>query len=358
MSAETGEDAPLSPASVADGGFPERDLIVTAICTPANAADPGMVTVDGWDPESWKRLAHAKFPLPPNAVGAGGPDDTHASHALSDLCEEDTITPPDAGNVTRLRSLFDQDFTKMAVVTEDPQSGASHVGYVDRSGTFTDLTGDKGFGNTPQEDTATFWPDGSAVWFVSMEEGRPNPYRVASRSVTGDHKAVVHGEGEDWEYLTVVRNPSRVVRTGDDAHVSPNGERLLAGNRVMAVPADAELVDVLEEPGAEQGICPDATAVGWIDDDTVLCGTNDYNFRTLDLSAGAKPSAPILPENDHVNRGMVISPDGQRFAFLSQEGTSRDFYLSSTKPKSTPTKVEKTGSLSALSGTAVVLEWR
>lgn len=78
----------------------------------------------------------------------------------------------------------------------------------------------------------------------------------------------------------------------------------------------------------------------------------------LDISPGMKPEAPIVPDNDHQNNGMVVSPDGQKFAFLSAKGTARDYYLCDAKPGSTPKKVERTGEFSTLGDTAVFIDWR
>ncbi|NBE97205.1 hypothetical protein FE391_30435 [Nonomuraea sp. KC401] len=79
---------------------------------------------------------------------------------------------------------------------------------------------------------------------------------------------------------------------------------------------------------------------GWIDDDTVLCDAED-RFGALGLAPGAKPGAPVVPENDHRNEVMVISSDGQRFVFLWGKGTTREHYVCDTAPGSTPKKVER-----------------
>ncbi|MEU6788386.1 hypothetical protein ABZ912_55145 [Nonomuraea angiospora] len=89
----------------------------------------------------------------------------------------------------------------------------------------------------------------------------------------------------------------------------------------------------------------------------MLCSA-DGRFAALDIASGAKSGAPILHGNDHDNHAMVMSPDGQRFAFLSQKGAAMDYYLSDTKPGSMPQRVERTGKFSALGDTAAFIEWR
>ncbi|MEQ4715849.1 hypothetical protein [Nonomuraea sp. B19D2] len=343
-----------SSGTGASGDFAQQNMIVTAVCSPGNGSG-GVINVDGWNPQSWKHVARAEFQLPDTAIVAS--DQARPNSAVRKLCEPDEL-PADAGDVAAIRSLFDQDFTKMAVVTEDPQTEATHVGYVDRAGKFTDLTGNEDFGNTPHEDNAAFSRDGSAVWFtyeVVDQAGTSTKNRIASRALAGDHKAVDQLEiatvGEQ-NLIMVGRTPSRAVLTSS-AQLSPDGKRLLAEGRVLEVPAEGQAVgpDLVEK--GRYLTCDG----GWLDNDTVLCEADD-RFAALDIASGAKPGAPILPSNDHQNYGMVISPDSQRFAFLSAKGAAKDYYLCDTKPGSTPKKIERTGEFSTLGDTAAFIEWR
>ncbi|GAA3220883.1 hypothetical protein [Nonomuraea helvata] len=337
------------------GDFAQQNMIVTAVCSRGNGSG-GVINVDGWNPQSWKHVAHAEFRLPDTAIVDS--DKARPNTAVRQLCEPDEL-PADAADVAAIRSLFDQDFTKMAVVTEDPQTAATHGGYVDRSGKFTDLTGNEDFGNTPHEDNAAFSRDGSAVWFtyeVVDQPGISTKNRVSSRALAGDHKVVDQFEVEtvgERNLIMVGRTPSRAV-LANGAVLSPDGKRILAESRVLDVPAEG------------QGVGPDLVdkgrylscgGVGWLDNDTVLC-SEDGRFAALDIAAGAQPGAPILPSNDHDNHAMVISPDGQRFAFLSQKGAAINYYLCDTKPGSTPQKIERTGEFSTLGDTAAFIEWR
>ncbi|MEU7855615.1 hypothetical protein [Nonomuraea sp. NPDC049141] len=351
-----GEDAgQRSSETATSGDFTQQNMIITAVCSPGNGSG-GVISVDGWNPQSWKHLAHAEFQLPDTAIVES--DRATPNTAVRQLCEPDEL-PADAGDVTAIRSLFDQDFTKMAVVTEDPQTEAAHVGYVDRAGKFTDLTGNEGFGNTPHEHNAAFSRDGSAVWFT-YEASDSGYYstknRIASRALAGDHKVVDQleiGIVGETNLIMVGRTPSRAV-LASSAFLSPDGERLLAEGRVLDVPAEGQAVgpDLVEK-----GRDISCGSGGWLDNDTVLCST-DGRFAALDIASGAKPGAPIVPSNDYNNHAMVISPDGQRFAFLSEKGAAKNYYLCDTKPGSTPQKVERTGEFSTLGDTAAFIEWR
>ncbi|MFG6193968.1 hypothetical protein [Nonomuraea sp. JJY05] len=353
---ERGPEADTSQGSSetgTGGDFTQQNIIITAVCSRGNDRG-GVINVDGWNPQSWKHMAHAEFRLPETAIVEY--DKSEPNTAVRQLCEPDEL-PADAGDVAAIRSLFDQDFTKMAVVTEDPQTAATHVGYVDRSGRFTDLTGNEGFGNTPHEHNAAFSRDGSAVWFtyeVTDQPGISTKDRVASRALAGDHKAVDQLEVRiAYRLIMVGGTPSRAV-VASSAFLSPDGKRLLAEGRVLDVPAEGQGVgpDLVEK-----GRYVSCGGVGWLDNDTVLC-SEDGRFAALDTASDAKPGAPIIPSNDYSNHAMVISPDGQRFAFLSENGAAKDYYLCDTKPGSTPQKVERTGKFSALGDAAAFIEWR
>ncbi|MEU0008018.1 hypothetical protein ABZ079_28075 [Streptomyces sp. NPDC006314] len=350
-----------SQGSDVSDGFPQRNVMVTAVCSPGNGSG-GVVDVDGWNPQSWKHVAHVEFRLPDAAVVES--DKARPNTAVRDLCEADK-QPADAGDVTAIRSLFDQEFTKMAVVTEDPQTEASHVGYVDRSGRFTDLTGNKDFGDTPHEDNAAFSRDGSEVWFTYDavgQNGNSATGRVASRALAGDHKTADHLRVETVgeRHLVMVGSPSRAV-LASDAHLSPDGKRLLSESHVLELSADRRAVgpDLVEKGRFVS--CDGGGQVGWLGNAAVLCdaeNTYEGRFARLDISPEAKPGAPIVPSNDHHNYGMVVSPDGRRFAFLSVNGTVRDYYLCDTTSGSTPKKVQRTGEFSTLGDAAVFIDWR
>ena len=342
--------------------FPKRNVLVTAVCSPGNGGNT-VIRVDGWDPQSFKHMAQAEFRLPETAVIASSNKRRHNT-AVEQLCDPGDW-PPNAGDVAAIRSLFDQDFTKMAVVTEDPQTAATHVGYVDRSGKYTDLTGNQDFGETPHEDNAAFARDGSEVWFtyeVVDKPGISTKGRIATRALAGDHKVVDRLELDyiGGNHLITVGTGSRAV-LARSAHLSPDGKHLLAEGQLVDPPAEGQAVggDDLEPRSSIS--CDGGGRVGWLDNDTVLCDaelTAEQRFAAIDITPGAKPGAPIVPSNDHKNYGMVISPDGQKFVFLSLKGSAQDYFLSDTKPGSTPKKIERTGEFSTLGDTAVFIDWR
>jgi hypothetical protein len=364
--ATTGGGPPVGDAPSAE--FRDRNLVVTAACAPG--ADGGWtVFVDGWDPESWTRESKAEFPVPAGVLATEQQAEAapRVRSGLAALCTPDPRGPLSrstrdgeggAASVRLARSLFDRDFTKMAVVIPDRNSGASHVGYVDRKGSLTDLTAAQtGFGATPTEQWAVLSPDGADVWFTYRADGG---WQVGSRPTNGDHQLTRRSATEVPDLpLFLVGNPARAL-VAYNVVVSPDGRRYSGW-----VPADNNDDDVFAVPSATaaltgatskaaDGGC--AGAVGWLDDDTLLCPIGvDDNLAAVavDSTAGAERQ-PILPDNDRDNIGMVISPDGGHVVFLSVAGTERAYWITATRPGATPKKIEIAG----LSGSAVFVEWR
>jgi hypothetical protein len=275
--------------------------------------------------------------------------------------------------VSRVRPIFDQDFTKVAVVIRDPNTKATHTGYVDRSGKLTDLTGSgDGFGPTPHEQNPVFAPDGASVWFKYPDPQSTDVAHIAYRSVSGDHKLVDQWRGEDNRLLTL--NPVGTPVVGllaDAVHVSPDGRRMAAwanvNGKIFDVPArTGRLTDQTARNAVDllpKGPSTCSDIVGWVDGHTVLCagengGTTNGVFVTHNVDTPRAPtSAPILPSNDRENFAQIISPDGKQFLFVSQQGGVKDFYISATTPGSTPKKVEQTGDF-AVPDTAIMVDWR
>lgn len=336
----------------ADDDFSQRGMVVTAQCTPAGDSGGGTVTLDGWDAQSLEKKAHAEFQLP-DTVLTKSEGKVRPGTALEDLCAPTNLTS--SSDILAVRSLFDRDFTKLAVVIQDPKSMATHVGYVDRSGKLTDLTGEEDFGNTPHEDNAAMALDGEAVWFTSDVDGEDH---IANRPVDGDHKPVGDQPIEHLSeaHLFVVGTPGTAVASSS-ARLSPDGRRVLAEGKLL----DAEPGGVIDPNAIEQAKpapCAESSSVGWIDDDTVLCSGPDKRFSTLDLTSNAKEGTPILPSNDRNNYLLAIAPDGQKFAFLSVQEEKRDYYVSDVKPGSTPTKIEPPAEFAQMINKLFVLDWR
>ncbi|GAA3732326.1 hypothetical protein GCM10022225_12940 [Plantactinospora mayteni] len=372
---ERGAD-PGTGQSGPDAEFRDRNLLVTAVCS-AGADGGWQVSVDGWDPKTWTHEAKAIFTVPATVVATEQQTEAYpapeARSGLTALCTPSDYGPlgrsardgeDDTAIVRMVRSLFDRDFTRLAVVIRDQDSGAGHVGYVDRGGQLTNLTAtDIDFGSTPNEQYAVLSPDGAEVWFTyRVTDGDT---RIGSRSVAGDHKRTERTAAEvpGRRPLFLVGDPVRGV-VGYDVAVSPDGRRFSAwapgvsgnGNGVFAVPAQST---GLTNSSARAGDNGCSGAVGWLDADTLLCPFGNGNLAALDVDGGTStPSGPILPDNNRQNIAMVISPDGSQVVFLSAAETEREYWISATQPGSTPQRVEQGGAFSVLGDTAIFIEWR
>ncbi|MFF5366015.1 hypothetical protein [Streptomyces sp. NPDC013187] len=366
------------------GGFPDRGVIVTASCS-VPASKPASVTVTGWDPRTWEQTVSRTFTVPAEAVVAEADD---VASPLVELCADNFpgVGPsedgPRAVPASRLRQLFDKDFSRMAVVLIDRETEATGVGYVDTSGKLTELSGEQSedFGDTPKEENAVFAQDGGAVWFTETDSS--DHVRIASRSVTGDH-AVTEQAGADGDYmdgadLALAGDPVRGL-FGKEVRVSPDGRKATAfitwqGYSVADVPQRSALLKADGVKAARIPYDADCRPYGWVDDRTVLCGPRlakaddpkrRNSFWTLDASrldgtADTPKGAlgdPIIPATDRKNTVRAISADGKQLIFASLQGTRLEFFVSAIAPGATPKKITARGADKALS-VGDVLEWR
>ncbi|MFH9015352.1 hypothetical protein ACH4C6_28785 [Streptomyces sp. NPDC017943] len=280
--ATAGQQGGSENAGKGKGAFPDKGVIITALCS-VPATKPASVTVTGWNPTTWEQTVSRTFTVPAEAVVAEADD---VASPLVELCANNF---PDVGTsedgprtlpATRLRQLFDEDFSRMAVVLIDRQTEATGVGYVDTSGKLTKLSAEQGddFGDTPREENAVFARNGSALWFTETDSS--DHVRIASRSVTGDH-AVTQQAGGDGEYmdgagLALAGDPARGL-FGKEVRVSPGGRRATAfitwqGYNVVDTPQRSALLTAKGVTAASIPVGADCHPNGWVDNKTVLCG--------------------------------------------------------------------------------------
>ncbi|WP_371614079.1 hypothetical protein [Streptomyces sp. NBC_00454] len=369
--------------STGDSTFRGKDLVISAGCT-VPASRPATVWVQGFDPSTWKKTASVEFTLPAQVVI--DKRDHEELSALYSLCAESLPHEEPAGGTAtsdaafgpRVRQLFDRDFTKLAVVTADDRTGARHVGYVDRTGKFTDLTGDgKGFATTPKEQDALFAPDGGSVWFTHLDAARQQ--HIASRSTSGSHDITEQWAGEPPgtrdNILLLGGSPLRGL-LGPSPRFSPDGTRVsdfvsARGLSVTSVTASGPL--------ATKGALPlpdyECEPSGWVDNHTLLCAHRESgstpkhlnNIWTIDVARlrpeassqttdGAGPD--LLPMTDRANLPVAVSPDGKRLLFRSVQGKVEQPYVSALTPGAQPQLISAQDAATALGYGNVVLEWR
>ncbi|WP_369183011.1 hypothetical protein [Streptomyces sp. Y1] len=382
--AQDAAQKPPSAAAVGDATFRDRDLVISAGCT-VPASRPAKVWVEGFEPGSWKKVASVEFTVPATAVV--GPRSGTRLSALQDLCAGNFPRPPGGSDNAsdnafgpRIRQLFDRDFSRLALVTTDDRTGASHVGYVDLKGTFTDLTGTAaGFTSTPKEKDALFAPDGGSVWFTYRDPNGQD--HVASRELAADHKLTEQWSGAPAAFgdlaLTLGGNPLRGV-TGGSVRFSPDGKRAVGyvdgeGQNVVTVTASG-LLKADGHAGAIKDV--DCRPSGWIDNHTLLCAPAangspkppyQNNLWTLDLdrmnpndNSNAKDGAGpvLLPATDRKNIPQAVSADGKKLLFRSFQGDQENAFVTDLVPGAQPQQVTPQEAATALGDVDVVLEWR
>lgn len=175
------------------------------------AADPSAEPSDGPSPRTESTPGNAPDVKPTGVVFAAIQDATSWIVAAVDpttgtTTYENTFTPADddvrldtsyrqmAGEGPLVeRALFDGDLHR-AVATKRMTDGTEHVGWIDREGTFTDITAANpspaGFTSTTSDDTPLFGPDG-AFYFARREpdgsgwKTDPAIWRLAGPGPTG-----------------------------------------------------------------------------------------------------------------------------------------------------------------------------
>ncbi|MCX4747200.1 hypothetical protein OG455_17020 [Kitasatospora sp. NBC_01287] len=333
-------------------------------------------------------MASAQFTLPANV--AISPVSGQDLSALDALCAgnfpvpgSDDGAPSDQAFGPEVRQLFDHDFTHLAVVTSDAKTGASHVGYVDLAGKFTDLTGDStGFTSTPAERDALFAPDGSSVWFSYRDAA--GQQHIASRAVSGGHQITEQWTGAPGTLgnvtLALGGSPLHGV-LGGDLSFSPDGKRVVGfvdgqGENVVNVAASG-LLSTASAPAAIPDL--DCRPVGWVDDHTILCGHSalgsvdssganyQNNIWTIDVDkmqpgawdhAKDAASPPLLPVTDRKNLPVAISPDGKRVLFRSLQGSTEQPFVTDLTPGAQPQQITAPDAATALGTGDVVIDWR
>ncbi|UNZ20925.1 hypothetical protein [Streptomyces sp. 891-h] len=386
---EKGKRARQSGPSRGDGAIPAKGVLVKAWCTvPAN--NPAKVTVEVWNPKSWKQVSSTTFTLPAQTVLT----DDDAKTPLSELCDDGMIEPgetddeddgPNGFAEPRLRQLFNDDFSKLAVVLSDSRTGGTRAAVVTPDGRKTMLTkgGESDFADAPTEQHPVFAPgsEGTEVWYMTKGKEDETP-RIFSTKVSGGKAGtpIARGAGDRLTLqrpgFTLAGRPASAI-TASILRVSPNGRKAagfheLQGMNVVDVPRRAT---TQRDDDAPLFPLPDACRPwAWTDNTTVLCGPRELteddparknNFWTVDTTRLRKDETapegatgkPILPTTSRKNTLRALSPDGRQMIITSRQGPREEHFRVATEPGSTPEKIESTGADQALRS-GFVLEWR
>ncbi|NSC25439.1 hypothetical protein FM076_31530 [Streptomyces albus subsp. chlorinus] len=384
-----GEQAAKKNAPKSGGAIPDRDVVVSAWCTvPAN--NLAKVTVEAWNPTSWKQVGSTAFTLPKETVLTND----EARSPLADLCEDGMPGQADAGSgeegpnalaEPRLRQMFNDDFTRLAVVLRDSGTGGTRAAVVTPQGRATMVAKEdtSNFADAPTEQHPVFAPGsgGSEVWYMTKGKDEDAPRFFSSRMTGGKPGTPSpHGSGdqltEQRPGFTLAGEPAAAI-TASVLRISPDGRKAagfheLQGMNVVDVPRRAT---TQRDDDAPLSPLPSSCMPwGWTDDTTVLCGPREMteddparknNFWTVDTTRlredeeppGDVSGKPILPKTSRENTLRALSPDGRQIIITSRQGTREEHFRVDTKPGSAPEKIEAAGADQALRS-GFVLEWR
>ncbi|MFC9607503.1 hypothetical protein ACFTTN_29125 [Streptomyces niveus] len=370
-------DAKPSPRTEDEGGtytppdspFTRENTVVTASCE--MGARYAAVAVRAWRPGEWKFLAEKYFVIPSHAAFSSYPD-TAVHSALVDLCGQGANNPSpydvdDAEFMApRVRALFDQGFTRMAVVLRKEGTNAAQATSV-TSDDSQDEVDSRPVAANRDEQNAAMSPDGRSVWFTYTNSSGQK--RIGSRAVEGNQRVSDEGPSSGHDSpLSVTGRPPLAVQA-PMIRLSPNGRRLAAtapnvfGTTFDIPGSSSALTRKTARNAALISGCPGV--VGWVSDVRVLCRTPSGSFQVRDARSGQPVGDPIDvvgPYDGEFAQGMLVSPDGGEF-IVSVEivggvpdeswGPEADFRVVSTTPGGKPVPV----SHSHLSFGTVFIEW-
>ena len=201
------------------------------------------------------------------------------------------------------RALFSADLTR-AVATETKEDGSTDVGWIDRDGTFTDVTTgapkSAGFSSTTEDDTPAFGPDG-AFYFAR---------RVPDDSGWKTNPAIWRLEGTD---------PAAAVQvaTLDDVNYYVNAPSrimpLCAGCTAFRSPAgtDRGAFRATDFLGASEYLSTDPNG-------SMIYRSPLANEHDTSLTDWGTDGTPLIPQTNRTSWSPVASPDNSQVAFLSK----------------------------------------
>ncbi|MFI6477000.1 hypothetical protein ACIBH1_03635 [Nonomuraea sp. NPDC050663] len=310
---ESGHAPPDSP-------FTRKNTVITATCE--MGARFAAIAVRAWRPGTWERLAERYFSIPQNAEFSNASDAGPVHSPLVDLCDvgRNNESPYQLNDMEskapRIRSLFDQGFTRMAVVYRLPGKNRTLAGSVDSEDVASPT--DPWGGEASDEQNAVMSPDGRRVWFTySKASGEA---RIGSRSIGGDKQIKDEGPATGHELpLSLTGHPSRALQA-NTVRLSPDGRRFAAtapgvyGTVFDALTTSSALTRKTARNATLVGDC--TSVVGWVSDQRVLCRSGSGVFRVREAASGQTVGEAInvvRPDDGTIAEGVLMSADRTSF---------------------------------------------
>ena len=268
------------------------------------------------------------------------------------------VTSVNCASGSTLRQGFDLDYTRMAVMQHNGPDGRTHIGYVDATGTVTDVTD---FGGVKGAERRT-WP---------AFDARTN--RLWYRTATGFGSIDPSRPGEARD------EPARLAdqpADGSSFHLTPGGQPLEAGLSMdrafsedgklqvtfvqleglkVSAPGQSEAARSIPWPGPQ--MCTpkqvlDARRVLCIGPEGLFMVTFSPGYKSLSL----RLVSPPLPSGAKIVDGMA-SPDREHLAYLMLTSSVLSLYMKPLANDNEPVLVADAISTNG-PASARLAEWR
>lgn len=255
------------------------------------------------------------------------------------------------------RNQFNADYSALAA-SRTGDDGGSHVGYIDVSGNFTDLTASKGVGygsQVPDQSRPVFNPATGRLWFI---DGNPRTHPITGQKDLGsvdpaagitssrpepgtrlfsdafdfsaDGRTVIDGSGASslngkfWVLSTSCAGCEwRLSDRSDNANEAPQ----------LALPASAPA------PGCDPRQFIDETSFLCVGDGTQGSPHGLYTM-TLDRNRKALSQRALLPASSNAIVDVVVARGRSEVAFIALDtGARTSLFVASTTTSAEPRKV-------------------
>lgn len=274
------------------------------------------------------------------------------------------------------RNAFNADYTKLAA-TQTGSDGGTHVGFIDVSGTFTDLTPAKATGfsaKPPAQKSPVFNPGTGRLWFYDAN----TPSTIGSVDPTagpGSSRAEPAGslipDGETRFDFSA--DGTTVVQHDTYGTVTPNGKLGIyydpAAGWKLNNPKKVNNPTTTEKPLSLPTSAPAqyCSAPQFIDASTFLCvgqgvASEPNGVYTLTLNAAhtGLSEVALLPETPNSILDAVAAPDGQHIAFISTDAGTRvmSLYVTGRGSRTEPRKIaDLSGDTPSVAGEYSLSSW-
>lgn len=287
----------------------------------------------------------------------------------------DTNIPSIGPEEFAARQEFNANFTKVAILIQDPSGGTADAGYIDlATGHVTDVTAASGGGfgsSTANVHDALYDPATGDLWFLT-ENGTPY-------SVDASGQAIAHPvsyassmsccSADTPGYIALAPRTGWVLSVNDAALPSPSGTVAVGPG-----PLGSGQIEVWRQ-GSDVSQTTSGTAItadgmqiqtfsplapiGWLNNTqlVMLSGSQVYivTFNPGYTTATAGPG--LLPSNSYQFLQAMLSPDHHTLAFIVNKGGSDNYLyeLALDQPGAQP---EQIGQLGSSSAPWAILAWR